>query len=1354
MKFFLSSKNHFINFTPKILKEYPKFFLKTLSYKMNKTKILLIGLLLCSSHFYALGQASGFTNSNQSTQSINPSNGIFGHSVPLHQILNGTTSLPIKLSYSTSGRKVQDKSSWIGLDWSLSAGGSISRNVNGNPDDHIDGFLNVPINDVSNIEDLVIDVGDNLKDGEPDDFFVNVGSANFKFHFNEFGVPQIIGTGNYNISFTTDASGKIISFLVIDAQGIKYFFDNYETTTVEMFTYRTDNESLMGHPNYPSNLYETNIDSLNVEGGESYVSKWLLTKITDENDLNPIILNYNEVQSVNIDRGSISYYIETQEITHQRPSYTQLTTPSWLFFSYKKWVTFPGSISVTSEVDNTTQNSLKANLTVRKIEVNSKFPSEIIWKSGKVTFQKSTQSRLDLAYTDYALNNIKIYFQNKYIGGYKFINNSYFQSSNCVSGLSHECKRLKLSSIVKQYSVRNPSTGYSIEEHYLENFEYNLTPMPPRYSKAFDYWGFSTQLDINQQLVTANLHDGFIPDNIWMTREFDNLDQQKNYILDFTSSHTHYQSPYKASPFKTLTYNGQEYNFGTKRIHTHYNVNDNEIIIGSSLSNVGNHPTLSGTLSKIYGVFTDVEIELELNEFINNTGSIYTIPISSPRGNRAIMGAGLRTKKIISKTKNGEIITTIDYEYSDGQLVTMPQFASAQRDLARPATTLKRFYTHNDDQAERQIINLQTSWYSEAQNIPTIKGGFITYNQVSVINSSLGKTVTDFFPSVDHRTVNKTFSGNTAIGDVYNRPVINYVKTIRPSDAPCYPISDLVKENDNLINVGYSPFPMSPNYEWLSGLPQQVAVYDKNGNLESYSQYKYKIRNHAKTPTIKTSKTKLWDEVYCSSYDPGSEIGDIPPSTTWSTSGYWSSSYIYSKNYKNSGWIDATEIKTHKDETDKLVTFSYNDNNAQPIEVKIGLNSSFSSGGNPTHQSNELEYKTDDLRFITNNAYAPTMPSTTYGYSQGPLGMERALEIIRDSKFAKSTEIESIQYKEKNNVSQIISANLRTFKLVDHLGDLKVVPDKVYALKLTEPLEESMFTKSYMDVDNSTAAVPILTFHMDPRYELISTFSSYDDYLKVDEMTSEDGNIVSTVVGYGGSRIVAKAINSILTDFASTSFENGEEELNDWFQGGILEHIDEAHTGEQYLRSSLNVGLELTSKEITTSSNEEYWATFFSRFNGSTGEDATARIDVIYQNNIVASVNKSIGTGVEWLYNELSVDLAEIKSSNAISSTEEVTMFIVLTSSSSANQVDLDDVRIQPRYASVESYTYDEFGVITSTLFEDNDCIKIEYDHLGRRKLLRNCKGEIVKLYEYGFFTSPTSSTGTNTGGTGTVNGQ
>ena len=55
--------------------------------------------------------------------------------IPLYTVQSRDLSIPITLTYQSSGIKVQDLPSWVGAGWNLSAGGKITRIVRGTPDE-------------------------------------------------------------------------------------------------------------------------------------------------------------------------------------------------------------------------------------------------------------------------------------------------------------------------------------------------------------------------------------------------------------------------------------------------------------------------------------------------------------------------------------------------------------------------------------------------------------------------------------------------------------------------------------------------------------------------------------------------------------------------------------------------------------------------------------------------------------------------------------------------------------------------------------------------------------------------------------------------------------------------------------------------------------------------------------------------------------------------------------------------------------------------------------------------------------------------------------------------------------------
>jgi hypothetical protein len=79
---------------------------------------------------------NSFTFNDYSKEgNVDISTGKFGITIPFTTIENQFISLPINLAYSTSGVKVAENASEIGIGWDLIAGGQITRKLNGKADD-------------------------------------------------------------------------------------------------------------------------------------------------------------------------------------------------------------------------------------------------------------------------------------------------------------------------------------------------------------------------------------------------------------------------------------------------------------------------------------------------------------------------------------------------------------------------------------------------------------------------------------------------------------------------------------------------------------------------------------------------------------------------------------------------------------------------------------------------------------------------------------------------------------------------------------------------------------------------------------------------------------------------------------------------------------------------------------------------------------------------------------------------------------------------------------------------------------------------------------------------------------------
>ncbi len=162
--------------------------------------------------------------------------GVPSISIPLYEIKLEDFVLPISLDYHAGGVKVDEIASDAGIGWSLNAGGVIARQVNGKAENGTGSFglpadpqnfypNNYP---TSNDADYVFaqSVGSGEIDSKPDEFFYNFCGKAGEIVFDENFLPHTIPFDPIRIE------GQFgINFLITDERGVRYYFDESETTS-------------------------------------------------------------------------------------------------------------------------------------------------------------------------------------------------------------------------------------------------------------------------------------------------------------------------------------------------------------------------------------------------------------------------------------------------------------------------------------------------------------------------------------------------------------------------------------------------------------------------------------------------------------------------------------------------------------------------------------------------------------------------------------------------------------------------------------------------------------------------------------------------------------------------------------------------------------------------------------------------------------------------------------------------------------------------------------------------------------------------------------------------------------------
>jgi hypothetical protein len=162
-------------------------------------------------------------------------------SIPIWDMKGREINLPISLSYRASGIKVEENASWVGLGWSLNAGGVITRTIRDKPDFGIGiyGRANLPLSNATPATFQAIHEYHNSSfyDLEPDIFYYNFNGKSGSFSFDAQGIARFSQFDDIQIKYTPDIEyvpgiGSYGQFEITTSDGTLYVFKDRETTVL------------------------------------------------------------------------------------------------------------------------------------------------------------------------------------------------------------------------------------------------------------------------------------------------------------------------------------------------------------------------------------------------------------------------------------------------------------------------------------------------------------------------------------------------------------------------------------------------------------------------------------------------------------------------------------------------------------------------------------------------------------------------------------------------------------------------------------------------------------------------------------------------------------------------------------------------------------------------------------------------------------------------------------------------------------------------------------------------------------------------------------------------------------------
>lgn len=361
---------------------------------------------------------------------VNLFTGVPDISIPLYEVQAGDLKVPVSLKYHASGIKITDNASWVGLGWSINAGGLISRKLMGGPDElqgnYLSGAHILKAADIDPFTQTGLDVLNLIRNGsydmEPDIFAYNMPGHSGSFFFNQRDSYKPVLMPYEPVVINKTIANSQISFDLLDETGAKYKFG---ATAVES-----------------SNAYS---------GSTNTYAKtaWMLEQMVSSNYRDTINFTYTS-------RSGQTAYDEMDYIIVNDNVSKFTTDPG---YNYDQGMSYNTTYSA-----NTTQQ----------------LSNEITFPNGKLVFEQSTADRQDSYLGDKLLTGIKVYNINSATGQYQVLKQIKFYQSYFYNDFTY---RLRLDSMAVM------DKGGIVMEMY--RFEYNTdVQLPRKISKSRDYWGY------------------------------------------------------------------------------------------------------------------------------------------------------------------------------------------------------------------------------------------------------------------------------------------------------------------------------------------------------------------------------------------------------------------------------------------------------------------------------------------------------------------------------------------------------------------------------------------------------------------------------------------------------------------------------------------------------------------------------------------------------------------------------------------------------------------------------------------------------------------------------------------------
>jgi YD repeat-containing protein len=335
--------------------------------------LLLVGIWFCSLVRLSAQPPNGFTPQKQvdvlppspnasslgrySGLDLNLSTGMINQNIPLYTFSSINLNVPISLSYTSSGVRVNDMGGSVGAGWNLNVGGLITRTVLGKVDERSQrlafpgGSSEGPTSDYLNFMDLL---AAGVDDGQPDIFSFNFNGYSGRFILDTLGHPFLLNYSNVKIETYSDGSAQLL-FKLTTGDGVQYFFGGDDATELSL-NYQGGSGCSVSYPDetatswYLKQIVHPNGDTISFTYRKNVVR--YITSISQA--------KYGRDWAAGIDRSCPSYVASVQ------PDFPDISCPN----------TFETDIATLMEINSTSGAKVKFRHISRK-DINDSLVSAI-----------------------------------------------------------------------------------------------------------------------------------------------------------------------------------------------------------------------------------------------------------------------------------------------------------------------------------------------------------------------------------------------------------------------------------------------------------------------------------------------------------------------------------------------------------------------------------------------------------------------------------------------------------------------------------------------------------------------------------------------------------------------------------------------------------------------------------------------------------------------------------------------------------------------------------------------------------------------------------------------------------------